>query len=121
MADILVVEDDDAGRALVTRMLEAAGHRVTAVADGEAACAALAGGVYRLLVCDVHLPDIDGLEVARRARAFPYRPDVLLVSGFVEELARAEALVGPGVATLSKPFTAAAVRAAVEHLLARGP
>lgn len=68
---IVVVEDDDDTRTVLAFMLEAEGARVEAAGGGEEAVT-LAGRIRPdVVLCDVGLPDIDGLEVARRLRAQP--------------------------------------------------
>lgn len=73
---ILLVEDDDALRATVLEALRQAGYGVDAVGDGAAADAALAAGDYELVVLDLGLPELDGLDVLRRARQ---RQDLSLI------------------------------------------
>ncbi len=65
---VMVVEDDDDTRAVLSFMLEAEGARVEAAATGLAAVEAAARVRPHVVLCDIGLPDIDGLEVARRLR-----------------------------------------------------
>jgi CheY-like chemotaxis protein len=65
---VMVVEDDDDTRAVLSFMLEAEGARVEAAATGVAAVEAAARVRPHVVLCDIGLPDIDGLEVARRLR-----------------------------------------------------
>ena len=67
MARILVAEDDQAVAAFVARALEYAGHEVTAVGDGAAALAALAGAKFDLLLTDIVMPGLDGIALALKA------------------------------------------------------
>src|SRR3954453_9496538 len=69
MARILLAEDDDQMRAFLSRGLKRAGHAVDAVPDGEAALLRLQAGEYDLLLADVVMPGIDGIELARRVAA----------------------------------------------------
>jgi two-component system cell cycle response regulator CpdR len=90
MALILLAEDDDSMRSFLAKALERAGHRVRAVADGIDALAALAEeDDIDLLLADVVMPGLDGIELARRASAVALK-------------AREEAPRGARV--LSKPF-----------------
>src|SRR4051794_41858559 len=69
MARILLAEDDDQMRVFLSRGLKRAGHAVDAVPDGEAALLRLQAGEYDLLLADVVMPGIDGIELARRGAA----------------------------------------------------
>jgi CheY-like chemotaxis protein len=66
---VLVVEDDDDTRAVLSFMLEAEGARVEGAATGAAAVEAAERLAPAIVLCDIGLPDMDGLEVARRLRA----------------------------------------------------
>jgi PAS domain S-box-containing protein len=65
---VLIVEDDHYSRKSLTRLLEHAGYVVTAVHDGDDALAAVAESVPTLVLLDLMLPGIDGVEVLRRLR-----------------------------------------------------
>ena len=67
MARILLAEDDDSMRAFLKRALERAGHDVEAVGDGVDALAALIADRFDLLLADIVMPGLDGIELARRA------------------------------------------------------
>jgi PAS domain S-box-containing protein len=114
---VLVVEDDEALRRLLTRILAAAGYEVSVAANGDEAwaLAAAADEPVDLVVSDVVLPGVGGVElVARLREKFP-RARALLMSGYTEE-AIGGALAA-GTAFLGKPFTAAELRARVRDLL----
>jgi len=69
MAAILLVDDDDVARHIVRRMLERAGHNVEEAGDGEAAIAALEGGLKPdCMVLDLMMPRVSGVDVLRRIR-----------------------------------------------------
>lgn len=120
MARIILADDEQATRDLVRRGLESDGHTVAVMAGGLDALEALSapGSEYELLVTDVNMPGIDGVELARRALAL--RPDlrVLLMSGLIEHLERAAALPASKRATISKPFSLDQMRATVRAVLA---
>ncbi|HEY7812558.1 MAG TPA: response regulator, partial [Nakamurella sp.] len=69
MASVLVVDDDTTVAEVVVGYLARAGHAVVAVADGPAALTAVREAPPDLIVLDLMLPGIDGLEVCRRVRA----------------------------------------------------
>ncbi|PWK74028.1 TMAO reductase system sensor histidine kinase/response regulator TorS [Aminobacter sp. AP02] len=77
---ILVVEDDDATRLVSTTLLSKAGHRVVAVSSGYLALKAIAEFRPDLVVMDVSLPGIDGIETMRRLRAALSAPDLPVVA-----------------------------------------
>jgi len=70
-ARVLVVEDDLANRVLLSRLLQRGGYDVTSVADGVAALDEVLQCDPEVVLLDVGLPGIDGLEVCRRLRAQP--------------------------------------------------
>jgi DNA-binding NarL/FixJ family response regulator len=78
---VLIVDDHDGFRESASALLEAEGFSVVgAVADGDAALAAVERLRPEVVVLDVQLPDLDGFEVAERLSATPQSPSVVLVS-----------------------------------------
>jgi CheY-like chemotaxis protein len=119
MARILLADDDSATRDLVKRALETEGHEVEVTQDGSEALEKLkaASAAIDVLVSDVHMPGIDGIELAQSAIVVSPKLCVLLMSGFPEELERAKSVKAGRVGVLSKPFTLEQVRAAVRTLI----
>jgi CheY-like chemotaxis protein len=113
---VLLVEDEAAVRELVERILRKAGFEVTAAPDALVALRVAAEAPpFDLLVSDVVMPGMNGIELARELRAI--RPDlrVLLISGYTEE---AVGRVGPdGLVLLSKPFAADELLARIRQIL----
>lgn len=101
---ILVVDDEARIREVLQYALEKEGFRVTAVADGKTAIAAALAGGIDLVVLDVMLPDIDGLEVCRRVRSTSKTP-ILFLSAKGEEIDRIVGLELGGDDYLTKPFS----------------
>ncbi len=77
---ILVVEDDRSVRETATLLLERAGLRVSAVADGREALAQVAGQRFDAVVLDIMLPSVDGFEVCRTIRRDSQVPIVMLTA-----------------------------------------
>lgn len=115
MAHILLVEDEPLVAHMVRRMLERAGHQVDWAPSGEVALARLPGP-YHLVVCDLVMPGVSGLEVIRRARALGGTP-VLALSASVSAKSQQEALEAGAQAFLGKPFEAQTLLAQVTLLL----
>src|SRR5438309_11647813 len=77
MAHILVVDDEDGIRSFLTEALALDGHAVTEAADGEAALERLARKGFDLLLTDLRMPRLDGLELVRRVRR--HHPDIEII------------------------------------------
>lgn len=103
---VLVADDEALIRDLIARMLTGAGHRASAVADGDEALAALDEGGYDVAILDVRMPGASALEIAQRCRHRGGQriPIIVLTAGAVPSAS----LDGspPGVdAILTKPIT----------------
>ncbi|MBB3140422.1 response regulator transcription factor [Halomonas organivorans] len=120
---ILCVEDNpDIGKLLAERLGDA-GHRCDWVTDGEAALAALEGAAddpFDLVMLDLMLPGIDGLEVCRRLRARDARTPVLMVTAkaAIRDVVRGLEIGADDYVT--KPFHLPILLARVQALLRRG-
>jgi two-component system, OmpR family, response regulator ResD len=77
---ILVVDDEPSIGEVVSLYLEQAGYRVTVVRDGQAALDALAREQPDLVVLDLMLPKVDGLEITRRLRSGGQTPIIMLTA-----------------------------------------
>ncbi len=71
MADVLVAEDNPLNFELVRDLLDARGHTVVWARDGEEALEKACSGQFDLLLLDLHMPRLDGLQVVRAIRAEP--------------------------------------------------
>jgi len=77
---ILVTDDDDEIRKVLTLVLERAGYAVSAAANGEEALALMAKEQPALLLLDIMMPKVDGLEVLRRMRGDAQLSDVPVIA-----------------------------------------
>ncbi|MEV0503705.1 response regulator, partial [Streptomyces spectabilis] len=101
---VLLAEDDRAIRTSLERALTLEGYRVTAVADGVQALAAAHRQPPDLLVLDVMMPGIDGLQVCRVLRAEGSRTPVLMLTARVETADRVAGLDAGADDYVAKPF-----------------
>ncbi|WP_437720326.1 response regulator [Sorangium sp. So ce861] len=115
---ILVVDDEARIREVLLYALQKEGYTVTAVADGRAAIEAAGAGDVDLVVLDVMLPELDGLEVCRRLRAGSRTP-ILFLSARGDEVDRIVGLELGGDDYLTKPFSPRELVARVRALLRR--
>lgn len=120
MAKLLIVEDDESVRTLAARALERAGHSVDVAGDGVQGLAAIsaAEGGYHLVVSDIRMPEMDGIEMAMAAAALFPALRIMLMTGYADQRERAEELSGIVLDVLQKPFSLAEIRSRVERALA---
>ena len=111
MSRILVVDDEQQILRAVRRALAARGYEVVSAVDGEDALVEAEASMPDLVVLDLNLPGIDGLEVCRRLRVWTRVP-ILILSVREDEAGKVEALDLGADDYLTKPF-------GVEELLAR--
>ena len=118
---MLVVEDDPLSAELVALICRRAGYRVSVVGNGLGALAALRAADVDLVLLDVKLPDIDGLEVLRRMReAAPLAAvPVIFLTAMAMPAEQAELRAARPAALIVKPFRRAALLDAVALSLPR--
>jgi two-component system cell cycle response regulator CpdR len=119
MANILLAEDDDSLRQFLAKALQRAGHQVTHVGDGLEALEAVENEEFDLLLADIVMPGMDGIELARRAAERLPDLRVLFITGFAAVALHARR-AGPRQDTkiLSKPFHLRELVDQVEKILA---
>lgn len=118
---ILVAEDEPAAAAVVAKGLREHAYAVDIAADGVAALDQLAGSDYDLLILDVRLPRLNGLDLCRRLRAGASAIPVLMLTARGELDDRVEGLDAGADDYLSKPYHFPELLARVRALLRRGP
>ena len=103
MARILLAEDDAAMRQYLERALEKSGYQVVSVDRGTAAIPHLEAGGFDLLLTDIVMPEMDGIELAQKAATIAPDIRVMFITGFSAVSLRAGQAV-PNSRVLSKPF-----------------
>lgn len=118
MARIILADDDKGTRDLVRRALEMDGHSVVMAEDGNEALGLLSPGGFELLVADVQMPGLDGIELARQAVARFPAMRLVLMSGYPDVLEKARSLESNhGARLVTKPFAIERIRAEVRAAL----
>ncbi len=116
---VLVVDDEPSIRALLTVLLQKQGHEVDAVSEGEAAVKSVASRRYGVILLDVRMPDMSGLEVFLRIKeiAESIASRVIFITGDVMADETRGLLAKTGAPAIAKPFQADELLAAIEKIL----
>jgi DNA-binding response OmpR family regulator len=117
--DILIVEDDDAIATGLSLNLKLAGHNPTIAADGAAALAVVADHDFDLILLDINLPGMNGLEVLASLRESDNLVPVIVVSAREGEFDKVAALRLGADDYVTKPFALAELLARIEAVLRR--
>ena len=103
MIRILLAEDEEAMRTYLARALENAGYEVVAVDRGTAALPYLENEHFDLLLSDIVMPEMDGIELAQRCAETCPNTKIMFITGFAAVTLRASRQA-PQAKVLSKPF-----------------
>ncbi|MRV75586.1 response regulator [Duganella sp. FT92W] len=117
-AHIVIVEDDAKISALLGDYMEAAGYRATRIMDGAQAVDALRADGADVVLLDLNLPGLDGLEVCRAVRTFSQAP-IIMLTARVDEVDRLLGLDAGADDYVCKPFSPREVVARVRAQLRR--
>ena len=115
MLRILLAEDDQVMREYLTRALQRSGYAVTAVDRGTAAIPLLETESFDLLLTDIVMPEMDGIELAQRAGEMCKDLRVMFITGFAAVTLKAGKTM-PQARVLSKPFHLRDLVAEVDRL-----
>lgn len=103
MIRILLAEDDQVMREYLSRALERSGYAVSAVDRGTAALPLIEEGRFDLLLTDIVMPEMDGIELAQKAAEIAPEMRVMFITGFAAVTLKAGKSM-PQARVLSKPF-----------------
>ncbi len=117
MPRILLVDDEPSIRAALTRALERDGHQVLCAPDGRQALEVATRESPELVVTDIRMPVMDGLELLRHLGQFEPPIPVIIMSAYLTAEATDQAMRLGAYAVLAKPFKLPELRAAVERAL----
>lgn len=106
MSQVLIVDDSHSIRALLSSVLVKAGFEVTSANDGKAGLETAKGNDYDLVITDVNMPEMDGIELLTHLRQLPeysFKPILILTTEFSEEMKKKGKDAG-ATGWLVKPF-----------------
>lgn len=103
-ARLLVAEDEANLRLVIQKELQRLGYRVDVAADGEAALRRLEESNVDVLLCDINMPRMDGMELLRRIHERPNPPEVIMLTGHATVETAIEAMKLGAYDYLSKPY-----------------
>jgi two-component system, cell cycle response regulator CpdR len=119
MIRILLAEDEEAMRTYLSRALENAGYEVVSVDRGTAAVPLLETQKFDLLLSDIVMPEMDGIELAQRCAEISPSTKVMFITGFAAVTLKANR-EAPQARVLSKPFHLRDLVMEVERVFADG-
>ena len=114
--DVLLAEDNPVNTAVAVAMLKRDGHRVVVADNGSAALACLDRQRFDVVLMDCHMPELDGFEATRQLRARGLRVPIIALTASAMDDERAHCFAVGMDDFLSKPLTAASLRAALDRL-----
>jgi two-component system, cell cycle response regulator CpdR len=115
---ILLAEDDDSMRGFLERALSRAGHQVIAFDNGKEALDRLMDEPFTLLLTDIVMPRMDGIELARRASEIDPTLKIMFITGFAAVTLNNDTAAPKDARVLSKPFHLKDLVREVDRLLA---
>ncbi|MEK7264520.1 MAG: response regulator [Pseudomonadota bacterium] len=118
MAAILLAEDDDSMRRFLKKALEKAGHSVVDASQGDEALTELQLREFDLLLTDIVMPVMDGIELARRAAQIDPDMKIMFITGFAAVALNPANRAPEDAKILSKPFHLKDLVQEVERMVA---
>ncbi len=118
MQTILLAEDDDAMRRFLGKALERAGYKVASFGNGAEAYEGLKEQPYTMLLTDIVMPEMDGIELAKRASALHPDMKIMFITGFAAVALQPDAQAPKDARVLSKPIHLKDLVREVDRMLA---
>ena len=118
MHKIILAEDDNDMRRFLVKALENAGYDVVSYDNGRSACDRLREEPFELLLTDIVMPEMDGIELARKATELDPDMKVMFITGFAAVALNPDNQAPKDAKVLSKPFHLRDLVTEVQKLLA---
>ncbi len=118
MAKIILAEDDDDMRRFLVKALEKAGHQVQSFGEGASAFEEIKQTTFDLLLTDIVMPEMDGIELARRASELDPALKIMFITGFAAVALHPDSKAPKDAKVLTKPFHLRDLVAEVERMMA---
>jgi two-component system cell cycle response regulator CpdR len=118
MANILLAEDDESLRRFLAAALVKAGHEVTDFGDGTEAYECLIRARFDLLLTDIVMPGMDGIELAKRAADMDGGLKIMFITGFAAVALHPSSQAPKQAKVLSKPFHLREIVQEVDRMIA---
>jgi DNA-binding NtrC family response regulator len=116
---ILVVDDEEAFRYMLSSLLSGAGYTVETAVDGVTAINAVQGTVYDIVLLDLKMPKVDGLEVLKFIRANAPRIEVIMLTGMADVKMAVECMKLGAYDYITKPTTTDELLSTIQRALER--
>lgn len=119
MANVLIVDDSASMRQMVNFTLATAGHKVVEAVDGEDGLAKASGQSFELIICDINMPKMTGLEMVPKVRALPaYKatPILMLTTESAGDM-KAKGKAAGATGWIVKPFNPAQLLNTIKRVL----
>ncbi len=118
MHRILLAEDDEDMRKFLDKALQKAGYEVTSFSNGLEAYERLKEEPFTLLLTDIVMPEMDGIELARKAATLDPDLKIMFITGFAAVALNPDSQAPQDAKVLSKPFHLRDLVSEIERLLA---
>lgn len=118
MTKILLAEDDHSLRRFLSKVLTTAGYEVTSFDNGRSAFERLREEPFTLLLTDLVMPEMDGIELARRATEIDPALKVMFITGFAAVVLNPDSNAPRDARVISKPFHLKELVGEVQRMLA---
>ena len=116
---VLVIDDEKNIRTTLQQVLESAGYEVATAVNGEDGLSKLSKSRFDMVLLDMKLPGMDGIDVLRRMRETNYETPVAIITAYGTIENAVEAMKLGAVDYLRKPFSGSEIKELVERILAR--